>query len=357
MSAFANFKAPTKQPTRGSTTTTTTSDEHEKKRVRKEEKTNQSKPPQEKDEPPPLPTDKPPSFGDLLCGTSFGGMTLDHEIPAAKDDDEQAEHTSDHHDYIRDNCLRSSANLKTFDDIIGVPDVVRFADEYEPVVSGARRSISGLLLFGPSGTGKSACAQAIAHHIGGTFYTFSAADMESGKKGAERVNALFDVVLSGDLPAVIFMDECDTILSSRATARVGHFATKFERFMENLLVIGATNEPHKIATKILTGRFERKILVDNPNGAARRSLMMRQLSQEEHEPNLSAHEMAMVVEETAGRSAVNLTRLVSTAVTKAHGMPVSYIDFEMAMESEPSDFDAEVARSNQKFDEKHGWRP
>ena len=40
--------------------------------------------------------------------------------------------------------------------------------------------------------------------------------------------------------------------------------------MENLLVIGACNEPEKIAPRILTGRFERKIFVDNPRPEARK---------------------------------------------------------------------------------------
>ena len=72
--------------------------------------------------------------------------------------------------------------------------------------------------------------QSIAAHIGGTFYTLSAADLPSGKAGSVRIDALFDVALAGEKPAVIFIDECDTMLSARAPARVGHFAKRFERF-------------------------------------------------------------------------------------------------------------------------------
>jgi len=213
-----------------------------------------------------------------------------------------------------------------------------------------------LPLYGPSGTGKTASAQAITVEIGGTFYQFSAANLPSNfAKAACRIDALFEVAMSGPLPAVIFLDEVDTFLSTRATARVGHFATKFERFTNNLLVIGATNEPTKIAPKILTGRFERKILIDNPNEAARRALIMRQLAQDEHEPILSSSDLFFIVLETNGRSAVNLERLVSTALTKADGMPVSRADFDLAMEEEPSDFDLKVATANREYDKKHGW--
>ena len=117
------------------------------------------------------------------------------------------------------------------------------------------------------------------------------------------------------------------------------------------------NPPRALsANKVVTGRFERKILIDNPNEAARRALIMRQLAQEEHEPILSSSDLFFIIQETNGRSAVNLERLVSTAVTKADGMPVSRADFDLAMEEEPSDFDLKVAAANREYDKKHGWR-
>ena len=53
---------------------------------------------------------------------------------------------------------------------------------------------------------------------------------------------------------------------------------------------------------------------------------------------------------------MNLERLISTAVAYAHGQPVTYPDFEEAMETEPSDYDARVAARHAKFDKKFGWR-
>ena len=90
---------------------------------------------------------------------------------------------------------------------------------YTPVATGAGRTVSGLLLFGPSGTGKSLVAQAICSHTGGTFYRFSAADLPTGKAGAQMIDALFDVAMAGPLPAVIFIDECDGILRAPAPQR------------------------------------------------------------------------------------------------------------------------------------------
>ena len=70
----------------------------------------------------------------------------------------------------------------------------------------------------------------------------------------------------------------------------------------------AAEPTRHISPRILTGRFERKILVGNPNAFARRNLIIRQLSQEIHEPMLSAEDMRYIIGETSGRSAVNLER-------------------------------------------------
>ena len=111
--------------------------------------------------------------------------------------------TSEEHDYVRDHCLVPRESLKTFADVHGARYARLFAEEYQPESEGGTRAISGLLLFGPSGTGKSLLAQAITSHIGGTMYTLSGADLPNGKAGAQIIDALFEVALAGEKPAVI----------------------------------------------------------------------------------------------------------------------------------------------------------
>lgn len=116
-------------------------------------------------------------------------------------------------------------------------------------------------------------------------------------------------------------------------------------------------DPERIAPKILTGRFERKIFVDNPNGAARKAMILRQLADEDSAHMLTPEDVGFLVEKTAGRSAVNMERLISSAAICAACAPVSRDDFLTALEEEPSDFDRIVAMKNAKFDQKHGWHP
>ena len=297
-----------------------------------------------------------PSVADLFCSPSLGGLKMKPTPKPRPAPLDPALLISEHHDYIRVHCVVPTSSLITFDHLIGVKQVVRFAEQYQPSVQGAVRAVSGLLLFGSSGTGKTACAQAITHHIGGTFYKFTAAHLPTGQRQAERIDALFDVAMSGCKPAVIFIDEIDTLLSKKATTRVGHFADRFDRFMEGVLVIGATNSPDKIAPKIVGGRLERKILVNPPNDDARERLIHRQLAQEEHEHLLSRVDMMEVVVATAGRSAVNMERLISTAVVHGGGLRVSRHHFQRALEEERSDYNQMVAGQNMQYDLKHGWR-
>jgi SpoVK/Ycf46/Vps4 family AAA+-type ATPase len=60
-------------------------------------------------------------------------------------------------------------------------------------------------------------------------------------------------------------------------------------------------DPERIAPKILTGRFERKIFVDNPNGAARKAMILRQLADEDSAHMLTPEDVGFLVEKTAGR--------------------------------------------------------
>lgn len=171
----------------------------------------------------------------------------------------------------------------------------------------------------------------------------------------KRIDALFDVAMAGDLPAVIFVDECDTILSKRATARVGKFADAFKRFQDNLLVIMATNDPNKIADKIITGRLEVKIFLDNPSDNAREAMIQKQLAEEDYDHHLEDSDIQYIVKKTAGRSAVNMERLISTAATIADNAPVCLNDFLAALKASPSDYNEEVAQKNKDYDRKHGW--
>ncbi|PWZ32491.1 Fidgetin-like protein 1 [Zea mays] len=84
------------------------------------------------------------------------------------------------------------------------------------IFRGCRSPGRGLLLFGPPGTGKTMIGKAIAGEAKATFFYISASSLTSKwiGEGEKLVRALFGVA-SCRQPAVIFVDEIDSLLSQR----------------------------------------------------------------------------------------------------------------------------------------------
>ncbi|KAK2992883.1 hypothetical protein RJ640_028125 [Escallonia rubra] len=84
------------------------------------------------------------------------------------------------------------------------------------IFKGCRSPGRGLLLFGPPGTGKTMIGKAIAGEAKATFFYISASSLTSKwiGEGEKLVRALFGVA-SCRQPAVIFVDEIDSLLSQR----------------------------------------------------------------------------------------------------------------------------------------------
>ena len=76
---------------------------------------------------------------------------------------------------------------------------------------------SSLSFFGPSGTGKTMAAEAIAQKLGKKILKVSYADVESKYhgEGPKMVKAIFLAAKNED--AVLFFDEADSLLSKRLT--------------------------------------------------------------------------------------------------------------------------------------------
>merc|ERR1719209_2266326 len=74
----------------------------------------------------------------------------------------------------------------------------------------------GVLLYGPPGTGKTLLARAVAHHTECTFIRVSGSELVQKfiGEGSRMVRELF-VMAREHAPSIIFMDEIDSIGSSR----------------------------------------------------------------------------------------------------------------------------------------------
>lgn len=141
----------------------------------------------------------------------------------------------------------------------------------------------GVLLYGPPGTGKTLLARAVAHHTKCKFIRVSGCELVQKYlgEGARLVRELF-VMAREHAPSIIFMDEIDSIGSTRGdSSKSGDNGV--QRTMMELLnqldgfeseksikVIMATNRIDILDPALLrTGRIDRKIEFPNPKAEAR----------------------------------------------------------------------------------------
>ncbi|KAG6576537.1 26S protease regulatory subunit 8 [Phytophthora cinnamomi] len=144
----------------------------------------------------------------------------------------------------------------------------------------------GVLLYGPPGTGKTLLARAVAHHTDCTFIRVSGAELVQKYigEGSRMVRELF-VMAREASPSIIFMDEIDSIGSSRMEGGGGD--SEVQRTMlellnqldgfepaQNIKVIMATNRIDILDAALLRpGRIDRKIEFPNPTEGSRIDIM------------------------------------------------------------------------------------
>ena len=144
----------------------------------------------------------------------------------------------------------------------------------------------GVLLYGPPGTGKTLLARAVAHHTDCTFIRVSGGELVQKYigEGSRMVRELF-VMAREHAPSIIFMDEVDSIGSSRGDSGGGD--SEVQRTMLELLnqldgfeasnlikVIMATNRIDILDSALLRpGRIDRKIEFPNPGEEARHDIL------------------------------------------------------------------------------------
>ncbi|XP_063821477.1 fidgetin-like protein 1 [Ostrinia nubilalis] len=190
------------------------------------------------------------------------------------------------------------------------------------IFTGLRRPPKGILLFGPPGTGKTLIGRCVAAQCHATFFSISASSLTSKwiGDGEKMVRALFAVARTHQ-PAVIFIDEIDSLLTQRndteheATRRIKtEFLVQFDGAAtgdeERLLIIGATNRPHEL-DEAARRRLVKRLYIPLPEHDARKQMIENLLQSEPHE--LSDPQLGEVAALTAGFSGADVKSLCSEA--------------------------------------------
>ena len=223
----------------------------------------------------------------------------------------------------------------TFDDVAGLGsakrdlrEIVEFLKQPERFRRLGGKVPRGVLLVGPPGTGKTLLARAVAGESGVPFFSISASEfieMFVGV-GAARVRDLF-AEAKKQAPAIIFIDEIDAVGRARGAGLGGghdereqtlnQLLSEMDGFDRNdlTIVLAATNRPDVLDPALLRpGRFDRRVLVDRPERAARRAILQVHVK---NKPLGDDVDLDVIAANTPGFSGADLANLVNEAALHA----------------------------------------
>jgi cell division protease FtsH len=224
----------------------------------------------------------------------------------------------------------------SFDDVAGIDEVeaeifeiVDYLKDPEKYRRVGARAPRGVLLAGAPGTGKTLLARATAGEANVPFFSASASEfieMIVGV-GASRVRELFSEARKV-APAIIFIDEIDTIGRARGGARAvgGHdereqtlnqILTEMDGFSgaEGVVVLAATNRPDVLDPALLRpGRFDRTITVHAPDQKGRAEILRVHVRNVSLADNVDLEQIAR---STPGMTGADLANLVNEAALLA----------------------------------------
>ena len=223
----------------------------------------------------------------------------------------------------------------TFKDVAGIDEAKQ---ELEEIIDFLRdpskfqrlggRIPKGVLVVGPPGCGKTLLARSVAGEADVPFFTISGSDfveMFVGV-GASRVRDMFEQGKK-NAPCIIFIDEIDAVGRHRGAGLGGgndereqtlnQLLVEMDGFESNegVIIIAATNRPDVLDPALLRpGRFDRQVVVPNPDILGREKILNVHLKKVTKSPNVNSR---IIARGTPGFSGADLANLVNEAALLA----------------------------------------
>ena len=223
----------------------------------------------------------------------------------------------------------------TFKDVAGIDEAKQ---ELEEIIDFLRdpskfqrlggRIPKGVLVVGPPGCGKTLLARSVAGEADVPFFTISGSDfveMFVGV-GASRVRDMFEQGKK-NAPCIVFIDEIDAVGRHRGAGLGGgndereqtlnQLLVEMDGFESNegVIIIAATNRPDVLDPALLRpGRFDRQVVVPNPDILGREQILNVHLKKITKSPNVDSR---IIARGTPGFSGADLANLVNEAALLA----------------------------------------
>lgn len=242
--------------------------------------------------------------------------------------------------------VRGKKSRVTFADVAGVDEAKRELEEVVDFLKnpGKYRALGaripkGVLLVGPTGTGKTLMARAVAGEANVSFYSMSGSEFMEMLVGvgAARVRDLFDTAKRNS-PSIIFIDEIESIGRQRGIGITGgheereqtlnQILSEMDGFTpsDNVIVLAATNRPELLDPALTRpGRFDRRVVLDLPDIEGRKEIFKIHVRGKPMGPDVDLDKIA---KRTVGFSGADIENMLNEAAIlaarlnkKAIGMP------------------------------------
>ncbi len=231
-----------------------------------------------------------------------------------------------------------------FNDVAGVDEakaelteIVDFLKNPGKYRSIGARTPKGVLMIGPSGTGKTLLARATAGEANVPFFSMAGSEFMEMLVGvgASRVRDLFNTAKKAQ-PAIIFIDEIDAIGRQRGVGFMGghdereqtlnQILVEMDGFSPNeqLVVMAATNRPDVLDPALVRpGRFDRRVALELPDVEGRRAILA---IHSKNKPIDSKVDWERVAKRTVGFSGADLENMLNEAAIRAARMNKKKVD-------------------------------